>query len=183
MRIAVLLAALVAALALVAAGCGGSDEPETSATVAWADDFCGAVSSWTDALKEIGGRFSDLSSLNRDSLEEAASDARASTEELVDALKGLGAPDTESGDEAKAAVDTLASELETGVSEIEKAVEGISGITGIPSAISSLTATLTSMTQALSTALDTLESSDAKNELESAFREAPACDEITSSSS
>jgi uncharacterized phage infection (PIP) family protein YhgE len=182
-RSALLLASLVVALALVAAGCGGSDEPETSQTVEWADEFCGAVSSWTESLKEIGGRFSDLSNLNQSSLEEAANDARDATDELVGELRGLGAPDTESGQEAKDAVDTLASELETGVREIEETVEGLSGVTGIPSAISSLTTTLTSMTQALSTTLDTLEGGEAKDELESAFRQAPACDDLTGSSS
>lgn len=183
MRLALFLASLVAALALVAAGCGGSDEPETSQTVEWADDFCGAVSSWTGSLQEIGERFTDLSNLNQDSLEEAANDARTATDDLVSSLKALGSPGTESGQEATDAVDDLVSELEAGVGEIEETVEGIQGITGIPGAISSLTTTLTSMTQALSTALDTLESGDARDELEEAFRQAPACDELTSSSS
>lgn len=183
MRAAVLLTSLVAALALVTAGCGGSDEPEASATVAWADDFCGAVSSWTDSLKAIGEQFTDLSNLNQSSLEEAANDAREATDEFVGELKGLGAPDTESGQEAKETVDQLAKELEAGVGELEQTVEGIQGITGIPSAISSLTSTLTSMSQAVSEALSTLESGDAKDELESAFRQAPACDDLTAPSS
>jgi methyl-accepting chemotaxis protein len=182
-RPAVLLASLVAALALVAAGCGGSDEPEASATVQWADEFCGAVSTWTDSLKQIGEQFTDLSSLNQDSVEEAVNDARKATDDMLDEIRGLGTPDTESGEEAKQAVDDLATELDGGIAEIEQTVEGIQGITGIPGAISTLTTTLTSMSQAVTTAASTLTSGEVGDELKSAFEQAPACDDLTSSSS
>ncbi|MFO7573406.1 MAG: hypothetical protein R6W48_12520 [Gaiellaceae bacterium] len=182
MKPAVLVATLVTALALGAAGCGGSDEPEASATVEWADGFCTALTSWTDSLKQIGEQFTDLSNLNQGSLEDAVNDAREATDTLVDDLKDLGTPDTESGQEAKQAVDDLVSTLEGGVSEIEETAEGVSGIAELPSAISSLTTTLTAMSQALSSAVSTIESADVDGELESAFRQAPACDALTSSS-
>lgn len=181
-RPAVLLALLVGALALVAAGCGGSDEPESSATVDWAESVCVAAARWTDSLQAIGERFTDLSNLSRDRLEEAASDARAATEDFVSELEGVGAPDTPSGEEAKQALDDLASELETGIAEIQEAVEGIQGLTGIPSAIASIGGTLTELSQTVSSNVTTLRSGDLGDELESAFREAPACDDLTSSS-
>jgi hypothetical protein len=183
MRIAALSASLVAALAVLAAGCGGSDEPESTATVDWANSVCAAAGQWTDTLKAIGERFSDLSNLSRDSLEEAASDARSATEDFVSELRGLGAPDTASGEEAKQALDELASELESGVADVQEAVEGIQGITGIPGAIASIGGTLSRLSQTVSSTLTTLENGDLGDELKSAFEQAPACDELTSSSS
>ena len=64
------------------------------------------------------------------------------TEQLVDDLKDLGAPDTESGEEVKSSLDSLSTTLETESGEIEDTVDGVSGITDIPSAITTITASL-----------------------------------------
>ena len=91
-------ALLVVALAGVAAGCGGSSDDETTAdpTAAWASGFCSAVTTWTDDLQSITQQFTDTSNLSQDGLASAADDARTSTQELVDSLKALGAPETDS---------------------------------------------------------------------------------------
>ena len=62
MRKAVLV--LLASLALVAAGCGGDDEPTAAPVDEWADGFCTAISTWTDELEQIRDRFDDLSWLD-----------------------------------------------------------------------------------------------------------------------
>lgn len=181
-KAAALRAALVSVLALAAAGCGGSDEPEPSAAVDWADSVCTAATQWTDSLKAIGERFTDLSSLSRDGLEEAANDARAATADFVSEIEGLGAPDTESGEEAKQALDDLATELETGMAEIRETVEGVEGIGGVPGAIASIGTTLTTLSQTASSTVATLEKGDLGDELKTAFEQAPACDDLVSSS-
>ncbi|GIU95348.1 MAG: hypothetical protein KatS3mg012_1805 [Gaiellaceae bacterium] len=183
MHRALLAVLLSGALAVLAAGCGGGDEREASSAVDWADGVCAATAEWTDALKAIGERFTDLSNLSRNSLEEATSDARQATEDFIATLRELGAPETDSGQEAKRALDSLASELETGVAEIQETVEGIEGITGIPSAIASIGGTLTTLSQEASSTLQTLTSGDLGDELETAFTQAPACDELTAASS
>ena len=94
MRTRIVFSAAVAALALVVAGCGGSDEADDP-TAAWAA-FCSAVTNWTDELQTITSEFTDTSNLSQEGLETAAEDARASTDQLVDELRGLGAPETES---------------------------------------------------------------------------------------
>src|SRR3990170_8455935 len=115
------LATAVAALALVAAGCGGGDESSSaSPTDEWADGFCTAITSWTDSIQSVTEQFTDLSSLSRDGLEIAAGDARTATEDLVDDLQGLGAPDTESGQAVKDSIDELSSMLESEVATIEE---------------------------------------------------------------
>ena len=99
-------AALVAALALIAAGCGGDSEPEVSASTQWAGDLCTAVSTWKSSISTIASTLAG--NPTKDGLESAASDAQDSTETLIDTVKGLGSPGTESGDQAKSTVESLA---------------------------------------------------------------------------
>jgi len=167
----------VAGIAFFGAGCGG-DESSASPTLEWADGFCTAVTSWTTALEEVTGEFSDPSSLSQEGLEAAASDVGAATRQLVDDLRSLGAPETESGEETQQALDDLAMTLEDDLTEIEDAAEGVSGLTDLPSAITSITTAFASMGTAFASTLQTIESGDAKGELEDAFEQADSCDEI-----
>jgi len=176
-----LLATVVAALALLAAGCGGSDESSSaSPTDEWADGFCTAITTWTDSLQSVTDQFSSPSSLSTSAFEDAASDIKSSTQTLVDDLKGLGTPDTESGQAVKDSVDELSTTLESEVADIESAVDGVSGLTGLPSAISSITTSLSAMGTAFASTLQSLESADVKGELQTALEDSPACAEISS---
>lgn len=182
MRPALVLATFVAALALVAAGCGGSDASSASPTEEWADGFCTAITSWTDSLSQVGDRFSNPASFTKEALDDSANEIRTATETLVDDLRSLGAPDTESGQAAKESLDELAITLESDLAEIESAVEGASGLTELPAAITAITTAFASMGTAFSSTLQTIESGDAKGELQSALEQAPACSEIAGSS-
>ena len=73
-----------------------------------------------------------------DALRSAAQDARSATEDLVDELRALGRPPTESGDEVEAALDELSSTIDTQTAEMEETAEGVSGLTELPAAISSI---------------------------------------------
>jgi len=180
MRQALAFIALVASLALVAAGCGGSDESsETSATVEWADGYCTAITSWSDDLKQATAGLP--SSLNQEGLDQAANDVRTSTQQLVDDLKSLGAPDTESGQEVKDALDELSTTLDDSVAEIEAATEGVSGLTDLPAAISTISTTLSAMGTAFSSTFQTIENADAQGELQDAFEQADSCSDIADS--
>lgn len=178
MRTLTALSAFVAALALVAAGCGGDDGAsgaEANPADAWAAGFCSAITGWTDDLQTITSQFSDTSNLSQDGLQTAADDVRDATDTLVDDLKGLGAPDTESGQEIRSSIDSLSATLEAESGEITDAVDGISGITGIPSAVTSITASLSAMGTAFSETLQTIDNADAKGELQSALEDSPEC--------
>lgn len=179
MRTRIVLSATVAALALVAAGCGGSDS-EDDPTAAWASSFCTAITSWTDELQTVTSRFSDTSNLSEDGLRTAADDVKNATTELVDELRGLGAPETESGEEVRSALDSLSTTLETEAASIEETVEGTSGLTGIPSAISAVTTSLSAMGSAFASTLETIENADAGDELQTALEDSPECADISS---
>jgi len=175
-----LVAAAFAALALIAAGCGGDESPTASATDEWADGFCTAITTWTDSLQSVTDQFSSASALSQDGLENAANDVQSSTETLVDDLRGLGRPETESGDAVESSVDELSTTLESEVANIESAAQGASGLSEIPSAITSITASLAAMSTAFSSTLQTIESADAEDELRTALEDSPACADITS---
>lgn len=176
-----LIAGAVAALVLVAAGCGGGEESSTaSPTDEWATGFCTAVTDWTDSLTSVTDQFSSPSSLSTDALQNAATDVREITQTFVDEVKSLGTPDTESGEEVKSSVDELATTLETEMANIETAANDLSGLTGLPTAISSIAASLSAMSEAFSTTMQALESADAQGELQTALEDSPACADISS---
>lgn len=179
MRTRILLAGTVVALALVAAGCGGSDSSDEDPTAAWASGFCTAVTGWTDELESVTSSFSDTSNLSQDGLQSAADDVKGATQQLVDDLQDLGAPETEGGDEIKSSIDSLSTTLETEAANIDEAVQGISGITGIPSAVTEITTSLSAMGTAFSTMLQTIDDADVGDELQTALEDSPECADIS----
>jgi hypothetical protein len=178
------MTAAVLALAIAAAGCGGSDESsdttEATPTSEWADGFCTAITTWTDALKAVPDQFTDLSSFSEEGLQSAADDVQSATDTLVEDLKGLGAPDTASGDEVKSSIDDLSSTLETQLDSIQTTVDDTSGITELPGAAQDILASLSAMSTAFSSTLSTIEDADAQGELKDALDSSSACDDITS---
>jgi prophage DNA circulation protein len=174
-------AILVLALAGVAAGCGGDDETESDPTAAWADGFCSAVTDWTDELQTITSQFSDTSNLSEEGLQSAATDVQSATQTLVDTLRDLGAPETDSGEEVKDALDTLSTTLEDESSAIEDTANGVSSITELPSAITKISSSLSALGTAFSQTLQTIENADASGELRSALEDSTECADISSS--
>jgi flagellar hook-basal body complex protein FliE len=180
MRRIIALAAAALALSVVAAGCGGSDSEEDP-TAAWASSFCSAVTGWTNDLQNVTTQFTDTSNLSEEGLQSAADDVKSSTQSLVDDLKGLGAPPTDSGDAVKSAIDDLSTTLEDESTSIEEAAQGISGLTGIANAITSISTSLATMATSFSDALTTIQNADAQGELQSALEDSPECADISSS--
>lgn len=184
MRLRSLFAVAALALAGLAAGCGGSDESsgaETNPTAEWADGFCNAVTDWTKELQTVTEQFTDASNLSQDGIRSAADDVRGATQTLIDDLRDLGTPDTESGQEVRSSLDSLSTTLDTETSQIQDTAEGISGIADLPSAISEISTSLSALGTAFSQTLQTIEKADVDGELQSALQDSPACADITSS--
>jgi hypothetical protein len=177
-RIAVV--ATIAALALVAAGCGGDDDGSGGGLAAdeWAEQFCTAVASWRGELEEIGESVGDLSSVSLETLRSAATDASAATDRLVDEVGALGAPDLEAGDEIEAEVAELTDVLEQQRDQIEQTFDdpdasGAAALAAIGSSIST-------MGEAFEATLRDVRDADASGEISSAFEDTDACDDVTS---
>jgi hypothetical protein len=171
----VLGATAVAAVALLAAGCGSNksaDTTTTSSTVDWANGVCSAVATYqgslTDAAKSVTGNIS------KSGLQDAADQVKSATDTFVSETKSLGKPDTEAGKQAKTTLDTLSSQLDTDVSAVQSATGS-----GVLAAVSSISATLATAQKQITTAFDQLKGLDASSELSDAFSQASACSSLT----
>jgi methyl-accepting chemotaxis protein len=174
------LAALVASLTLLAAGCGEDDgASEGAGTEEWAQGFCSAVSAWTDELERVGDEVSDLSSLTADKIREAGDDLDVATEQFVEEVRALGRPETTSGQQVEESIDQLAETVETERDDIREAVENVSELTEIAAAVSAVGASLTAMGDAFGDTLQALEDADVDGELERALENEPECDALT----
>jgi hypothetical protein len=171
-----LLVALVAALALVAAGCGGDDEAASS-TDEWAEELCTSVRDWQDELDRIGDDLGDAS-LSRDSLEEAADEAETATDEFIERLRDLGAPETESGNAVEEEVEELADIVEEEREAIRESVDDIDGLGGVAEALGTIGASIAEMGTAAEQTLRSIDEADASGEVETALDNAESCDEL-----
>jgi hypothetical protein len=184
-KLTALLLVLIASLALVASGCGGDDEAaDTDPTVAWAESFCGALVTWrTETEQIVEDTLGDPASLSVDALRAAADDVAAATDTMIDDIRALGRPDTESGDEIEAAVQDLTDTFEAEKAEVEAALEGADGLDDVLAAGSTISSSVSTVTTAVDSAREQIEAADAGDELESAFEEAASCDELSTDDS
>jgi outer membrane murein-binding lipoprotein Lpp len=174
------LIACVAGFALVAAGCGGDGESDTTSADAWAEEFCTAVQDWGDELERIGQDLGDVSSLSSASLEDAADETDVATEDFVETIRDLGTPDTESGDRVESEIDALADTVDAEREEIRRAVEDASGLGGVADAVGTIGTSIAAMGTSLQETLEAIDSADVDGELQTALEDSEACDELTS---
>jgi poly-gamma-glutamate capsule biosynthesis protein CapA/YwtB (metallophosphatase superfamily) len=178
----VLVAGLLGAVLLLA-GCGGGGSSSSGgeSTTEWADNVCSAITTWTKSVTSTGNELRQGSNLSADSLKNAAKDIQSSTAKLADDLQGLGAPDTDAGKDAKAAVDKLSNEIKSDADEIKSTVDNASGLSGIQAALTKASGTLAKMGSQISATFAQLQSLDAKGELEKAFEKADSCSSLVKS--
>ena len=157
--------AVLLAVVLVAAGCGSKSK--TTSTSDWANGLCTAITTAASSLK--------AGNLTQQSVQSAADDAKTATDTLASDLKKLGKPDTEAGAQAKQDVDDLSTQIQDGVQTIQDTLNSASGLAGILSAVPTVTSSLQTMGNEISSTFTSLKQLDAKGELQTAFKQAPAC--------
>jgi hypothetical protein len=150
-------------------------------TAEWADGVCTAITTWTSSITAAGDSLKG-GNISEDSLQSAADDVTSATETLKSDLDDLGKPDTEVGQEAKDSLDQLSSDLKTGTDSIETAVDDASGVNGVVSAVATVSTTLATMGDQVSSTVTSLEQLDPKGELQTAFEQSSACQQLSSSS-
>jgi phage-related protein len=183
-----LFAVLVLALAIFAAGCGGGSSSssgtgtEASATAAdaWANSVCEAFVTWNNSITDAGQGIKDNPS--EEGIRTAGDQIQSATQTLADDLRGLGKPDTESGQQAKDTIDQLATNLDTSLQKISEAMDSASGTAGAVTAASTIGTSLVEMADHVSTAFQQLQDIDAQGELQSAFESADSCAGLTTTS-
>jgi hypothetical protein len=177
-RVRFVAVVLVVALA---AGCG-SEKPKT--TTDWANGVCTAITTWRDSTKSAADSVAS-GGISKDSLQSAADDAKSATETLESDLKDLGKPNTPAGQQAKDSVDQLTSELKTDADTIKAAVDAVSGVRGVVTAATTVSTTLITAGNQISTTFKGLHqlSADAKRELQTAFQQSSACQQLSGTGS
>ena len=175
LNLGALVAGIVLATALLAAGCGSNKNAETTTTTStadWANGVCSAVTTYKNSLTDtVNGLTGNIS---KSGLQNAVDEAKSATDTFVSTTKDLGKPDTSAGAQAKATMDTLSSQLEADVSAVQSSTES-SVLAGISKASGALA---TAQTQ-IKTAFDQLKALDAKGELGDAFSQASSCTSLT----
>jgi hypothetical protein len=178
MRRLALAAVLVAFLAFVAVGCGGKSEPAAVPTNEWANDVCGDLVTWTTTMKSVATGVK--SNPTKSGLKDAATQAQDATKTLSSNVKSLGKPDTQSGQQAKDDLNSLADQLSADVDKIQSSLNSASGVAGAITAGSVVSSTLLTMGQQVSATFAELQKLDAKGELEKAFSSSANCRQLTS---
>ena len=171
--------ALILVLALVAAGCGSKKSSDSSSTADWVSGVCTSITTWKNSVTAAGESLQG-GDLSKASLQSAADDAKEATDTLESDLKGLGKPDTESGQQAKDLVDQLATDLNADIDSLKQTADNASGL-GVIAAAAAAATTLGTMRTQLTTTLDSLQQLDTKGELQSAFEQSSACKPYSSS--
>jgi hypothetical protein len=167
-------AAVLVAAVLAVTGCGGDDEASASET--YANGVCSTMSTW---VTEVQGTVNDLTdqglSISREDLQTAYDDAKDSTDNMVNDLEQLGAPDTEDGQQAKSELDDLGSELRQQLDVIEDAINSGGGLTTIAATV---TTAVSTAANAVNTTFQNLQNLNPPGELRDAFENSDECDSL-----
>jgi hypothetical protein len=159
----------VVAVAVVLTGCGGEDEPPAQA---WADDVCTRIDAWGQELRDIatGGSVAEI--------QQALDQAVAATGDLVTDLQEIGAPDTESGAEAKAEVDALAESTRERVDRVRAEAEDAEGSSDLLQLAANVATELDAAQQEARATFDRVSDLDPSGELREGIENSEACDEL-----
>ena len=177
------LSATLAVCALLAAGCGSSDDASSDATptTEWADGLCSSITTWQSEITTIVDSLK-AGSLSQDSLSAAVDDAEEATRNFTTSLKSLGRPDTEAGQKAQDSVNELTTQIDEDMTTIQDTVSNAEGVAGIIAAVPTITTTIQSAGNQVADTIAGFEDLDAKGELESAFKDAESCKTMTAGS-
>jgi methyl-accepting chemotaxis protein len=160
-------------LALGAAACGGDEEDPAAQ---YADEVCTSLSDWKSELEStVQEVTNDLGSLSANEVSAAIDTALDSTRNLIDNLRDLGAPDTESGEQAKQEVDDLTDSLQQRADTLRDAAD--SG--NVVSIISTVTTQVQSAVQDVTQTLTELRQLEPGEDLRQAFENDDACNSLT----
>jgi hypothetical protein len=176
--------ALVATAVIVvtAAACGGSSGSKAAGTTtptesqSFANLVCSSLVTWKqDVTKAVN---SVKESPSKETITLAATKGRDSTATLVNELKSLDVPNTESSKEAKTTLTTLEDQLEQGASKIKETAGKMTGLKGSVEAVSIISTTLVTMRDQVKAAGEKLRTLP-KGELKDAFTTSQTCQSLT----
>lgn len=167
--------ALVLLLAGVAAGCGGDDE---NAAQEWADSVCSELDTWADSMTTaITGVMSQGLSISATDLRAAANQASAASSRLVEDLREIGPPETESGEQAQDELQQLTDDLEEHANNARDLVQDApSSAAGLVEVTRSLLVEVGSAADQVEASLDSM--GQLGDDLRTGFDESDTCTDL-----
>ncbi|HEY9457006.1 MAG TPA: hypothetical protein VIQ56_03800 [Gaiella sp.] len=173
--LAVAVASLVAALAVAAAGCGGDDQSDAEQ---WADSVCTDLNTWADSMTTtISGVMSQGLGVTRNDLQAAANQASSATTRLVDNLREIGPPDTESGQAAQQQLQQVGDSIERHATKARDLVEsGSSSGAGLVATARSVLVEIGAAADEVKGALSSLQ--QAGEDIRSGIEASDACSQL-----
>ena len=166
------------AMAVVAAGCGGSSDKKSNE--AYANSVCSAIDNWQTQVKSLATGISGQTT--QAAIQGKASQFETETKNLVNQIKAIPPPDTSEGQAAKQQLDQLGTDLTNSVNAVKS---GLASIQSNPSAatIAAAIATLAPQLQSLANTTKSAVSSikDAGGSLADAFKKSDSCKSLQSS--
>ena len=174
---AVPMLALLAVLALVAAGCGGSSS-DTKANDAYASGVCSAIGSWVQQIKSVTSS-GFTGGISKAALQSKIAQAETATKTLSKQIKAVPPPNTSDGQAAKAQVDQFSSDAASTVSTAQTAVASIPANASATTVAAALVPLVPQVKGLVTTAQTTVTSlQNAKGSLSSAFKSADSCQNL-----
>ena len=175
------LVILVAALALLAAGCGGdSGGSGTVESRAWAEDVCQSAADW---LAENNASAADVQQSQappspeegRQVMAEFMTDIVERGDEMMGEIEAAGTPDVEGGAEARAEFVSLMQQL---VDAFRAAAEDVEALPTDDSFAQELDAAMTRMNEQIAAIDSTQVEAAMEGELQDYFDELPECEAV-----
>jgi hypothetical protein len=173
---------ILMASVLALAACGGGDEVPPAEQ--WAGGVCQAVGSWQTEIQQILDNVTaqvtsgDPGAI--DSIRSGIDQGAAATDELVATLSGLGAPETEAGQQAQQELEAFGDQASTVAADAEEALDSLGEDAGLTEVIAALAGLAGDFQAALGQAEGTVDSfrESADDEIREGFANAPACQEL-----
>ena len=167
---------LAVTLAFAAAGCGG----DSSESEQWASSVCSTVSDWQgkieQAAQEVQTELQSPSLSSVGAIETQIQSAVTATQKLSTDLKAIGAPDVDSGQQAKQQVDALASQLQSAVNLAKNTVDALpedANLNQLAQKLLPLAPAIQSLATSTSNTVKAIQTSS--DELKQGFEDADAC--------
>jgi nitrate/nitrite-specific signal transduction histidine kinase len=172
---------LTAALALVAAGCGGGKSAEEQ----WAEDVCTPIQNWSDQISQlIDDAKAALSSPSGSTIEQLSTDAQkaaTATNSMRNDLRDLPPAPGENGQTARETLTSFANQMSQTVSALKESVAKLTSSTSVSQAtivLSSAAGQVSTLTTQAKSAVSTVEQMSSK--LRSGFEDADSCKDLRS---
>jgi hypothetical protein len=176
---------IAVAVALTAAGCGGSSGAPTVEET-WAASVCTTITTWKTDVESITENATTAITepgATRKDIETAIDNGVAATRTLVADLRALTPPDTPEGVQAKSEVDAFLGDAQASIDKVQQAIDELPTGAGLAQVIAKLSGLASNLQSTLQSGRDLVVSlSKLGSDLKAGFENAASCKKLRGTS-